>query len=107
MEREGNDYDLGGDKSLPVSSSLDDNDKNSILNSTLLLDHVGEVTLTFHSNGLSWKLMEPLENVCYFMSLLIAFNMFVQIPDLSCKIDNGSFLSLCWFACFLKANVSG
>ncbi|XP_027190896.1 ceramide kinase isoform X2 [Cicer arietinum] len=62
MEREGNDYDLGGDKSLPVSSSLDDNDKNSILNSTLLLDHVGEVTLTFHSNGLSWKLMEPLEN---------------------------------------------
>lgn len=61
MEREGNDFDLGGerDKSLP-STSLDR--KGSIFNSTLLLDHVGEVILSLNSDGLSWKSVEPLEN---------------------------------------------
>ncbi|XP_062092213.1 ceramide kinase [Humulus lupulus] len=33
-------------------------DEASSLSSTLLLDHVGEVILTFNSDGLSWKLVE-------------------------------------------------
>ena len=56
MEREGNDCDLGGcDKSLP-GTSLEG--KSSIF----LLDHVGEVTLTLNSDGLSWNLEPSLEN---------------------------------------------
>ncbi|PQQ00104.1 ceramide kinase [Prunus yedoensis var. nudiflora] len=34
----------------------------SSLSCTLFLDHVGEVALTFNSDGLSWKLVEPLDN---------------------------------------------
>lgn len=34
----------------------------SSLSCTLSLDHVGEVALTFNSDGLSWKLVEPLDN---------------------------------------------
>ena len=59
MEREGNDC-VVGDTSLTASPF---DGEASILSSTLLLDHVGEVTLTFHSDRLSWKLVEPLDNV--------------------------------------------
>ncbi|RDX74198.1 Ceramide kinase [Mucuna pruriens] len=58
MEREGNDC-VVGDTSLTASPF---DGEASILSSTLLLDHSGEVTLTFHSDGLSWKLVEPLDN---------------------------------------------
>ncbi|KAG5048976.1 hypothetical protein AAZX31_04G113400 [Glycine max] len=58
MEREGNDC-VVGDTSLTASPF---DGEASILSSTLLLDHVGEVTLTFHSDRLSWKLVEPLDN---------------------------------------------
>ncbi|CAL2243372.1 unnamed protein product [Prunus armeniaca] len=34
----------------------------SSLSCTLSLDHVGEVALTFNSDGLSWKSVEPLDN---------------------------------------------
>lgn len=90
MEREGNDGDLGGerDKSLP-GTSLDR--KPSIFNSTLLLYNVGEVILSLNSDGLSWKSVEPLENVCFlFFSFFfvlfcfIAFNMFVKFSGLDC-----------------------
>jgi hypothetical protein len=97
MEREGNDCDLGGEKSLPTASLVG---KESIFNSTLLLDHVGEVILTLYSDGLSWKSLEPLENVCFFS---IAFNMFVKIPDLDCEIHMGLCLGGCmlvWSAIF-------
>ncbi|XP_058721934.1 ceramide kinase-like isoform X2 [Vicia villosa] len=54
MEREGNDCDLGGDVvSLPCSS---------ILSSNFLLDHVGEAVVSLFSDGLSWNLVEPVEN---------------------------------------------
>lgn len=94
MEREGNDGDLGGerDKSLP-GTSLDR--KASIFNSTLLLDHVGEVILSLNSDGLSWKSVEPLENVC--LSFFIAFNMFVKFSGLDCEIVYGYCLGICWF----------
>ncbi|KAG5033483.1 hypothetical protein JHK85_017465 [Glycine max] len=58
MEREGNDC-VVGDTSLTASPF---DGEASILRSTLLLYHVGEVTLTFHSDRLSWKLVEPLDN---------------------------------------------
>ncbi|KAK7401435.1 hypothetical protein VNO78_12918 [Psophocarpus tetragonolobus] len=58
MEREGNDC-FVGNTSLTASPF---DGEASILSSTLLLDHVGEVTLTFRSHGLSWNLNEPLDN---------------------------------------------
>ncbi|XP_057454047.1 ceramide kinase [Lotus japonicus] len=61
MEREGNDSLAGDDESLP-GAPASSNGVAPILSSTLLLDHVGEVTLTFHSDGLSWKLEDSLEN---------------------------------------------
>lgn len=69
MEREGNDSLAGDDESLP-GAPASSNGEPPILSSTLLLDHVGEVTLTFHSDGLSWKLEDSLENVCPFSLLL-------------------------------------
>ncbi|KAI4323726.1 hypothetical protein L6164_023309 [Bauhinia variegata] len=54
MEREGNDR-IEGAKFLP-------DDGPSVLNSNMFLDHVGEVTLTFNSDRLSWKLIESLDN---------------------------------------------
>ncbi|CAJ1958631.1 unnamed protein product [Sphenostylis stenocarpa] len=58
MEREGNDCDVG-DMSLTVSPF---DGEAPVLSSTFLLDHVGEVNLTFHSDELSWKMVEPLDN---------------------------------------------
>ncbi|XP_022737150.1 ceramide kinase-like [Durio zibethinus] len=34
----------------------------SVLSSNVLLDHVGEVTLTLHSDGLSWKSLDSFDN---------------------------------------------
>ncbi|XP_062000065.1 ceramide kinase isoform X2 [Rosa rugosa] len=34
----------------------------SLLSCTLSLDHVGQVSLSFNSDGLSWRLLEPLDN---------------------------------------------
>lgn len=62
MEREGNDCDVG-DTSL--TASLFDGEA-SVLSSTFLLDHVGEVTVTFHSDRLYWKLVGSLDNVSPF-----------------------------------------
>ncbi|XP_027331452.1 ceramide kinase isoform X2 [Abrus precatorius] len=59
MEREGNDCVVGETTPLPAAPF---DAEASILSSTLLLDHVGEVTLTFNSDALSWKLVEPLDN---------------------------------------------
>lgn len=60
MEREGNDC-VVGDTPLPPSSLPFDGEV-SVLSSTLMLDHVGEVILTFHSDGLSWKFLQPLDD---------------------------------------------
>lgn len=54
-------------------SSLDDKRQNSpfdgggtpALSSNLFLDNVGEVVLTHTSEGLSWKTVEPVDNVTY------------------------------------------
>ncbi|KAI4332808.1 hypothetical protein L6164_017687 [Bauhinia variegata] len=54
MEREGNDC-VERTKFLPDGGA-------STLNSIMFLDHVGEVTLAFNSDGLSWKLIESLDN---------------------------------------------
>ncbi|XP_027927800.1 ceramide kinase isoform X4 [Vigna unguiculata] len=62
MEREGNDCDVG-DTSL--TTSLFDGEA-SVLSSTFLLDHVGEVTVTFHSDRLNWKLVGSLDNMYRF-----------------------------------------
>lgn len=61
MEREGNDCDVG-DACLPTSSSSPFDGYASVLRSTLLLYNVGEVTLSFHYDGLSWELLQPLDN---------------------------------------------
>ncbi|XP_028802526.1 ceramide kinase isoform X2 [Neltuma alba] len=58
MERDGN-YDIAGDKCQP-DSLLGGEPATSSCN--LFLDHVGEVTLTFNSDGLSWEAVEPLVN---------------------------------------------
>ncbi|KAJ7949486.1 Ceramide kinase [Quillaja saponaria] len=58
MERDGNDY-ITGDESEPRAQF---DGEASVLSSNLFLDHVGEVTLTSNSNGLSWKLVDSLDN---------------------------------------------
>lgn len=58
MEREGNDCVVGN---ISLTASPFDGEA-SILSSTLSLDHVGEVILTFNSDRLSWKLVESLDN---------------------------------------------
>ncbi|KAK9913987.1 hypothetical protein M0R45_037786 [Rubus argutus] len=47
------------DQSLPHAQF---DGRTSVLSCTLSLDHVGEVSLTFNSDGLSWTLLEPLDN---------------------------------------------
>ncbi|KAL2335886.1 hypothetical protein Fmac_010332 [Flemingia macrophylla] len=59
MEREGNDCVVGN---ISLTASPFDGEASS-LSSTLSLDHVGEVILTFNSDRLSWKLVEPLDDV--------------------------------------------
>ncbi|KAK4285214.1 hypothetical protein QN277_001942 [Acacia crassicarpa] len=58
MERDGN-HDIAEDKSHP-DALLNGEPARSSCN--LFLDHVGEVTLTFNSNGLSWEAVELLVN---------------------------------------------
>ncbi|GLT83963.1 hypothetical protein SLE2022_022240 [Rubroshorea leprosula] len=56
MERNSENPDEGNEfHPNPVSASN--------LSSNLSLDNVGEVTLTLNSDGLSWKLLDPMENV--------------------------------------------
>ncbi|WJX30458.1 ceramide kinase [Trifolium repens] len=93
MEREGNDCDLGGEKSLPTASLVG---KESIFNSTLLLDHVGEVILTLYSDGLSWKSLEPLENdvsSCLGIKYVSKVPNEIKLSDIYAVelIDNSSF----------------
>ncbi|CAK9135127.1 unnamed protein product [Ilex paraguariensis] len=57
MERDGNV--VVGDNS---SQNVPFNQEDSILSSNFFLDHVGEVVLAFNSDGLSWKLVESLNN---------------------------------------------
>ncbi|CAL0301761.1 unnamed protein product [Lupinus luteus] len=45
-----------------LNDDVVDDDQATNLRSTLWLDRVGEVILTFNSNGLSWKLVESLGN---------------------------------------------
>lgn len=63
-------------------------DEGSVLNSNLFLEHVGEVSLTLNSDGLSWKLLESLHNVrfdyvlhydCLFIYLFIYFCWFILL----------------------------
>ncbi|MBA0718473.1 hypothetical protein Golax_006220 [Gossypium laxum] len=42
--------------------NVDAEDQTSVLSSNLFLDHVGEVTLTLNSDGLSWKSLYSLDN---------------------------------------------
>ncbi|KAK7271560.1 hypothetical protein RJT34_27566 [Clitoria ternatea] len=61
MEREGNDSVLA-EKCLPPGAAPHFDGEALILSSTLFLDHVGEVVLTFHSDCLSWKSLNSLDN---------------------------------------------
>ncbi|XP_019440893.1 PREDICTED: ceramide kinase-like isoform X2 [Lupinus angustifolius] len=58
MEREGNDCVVREKSHLTL-----DDDEAPNLSSTLWLERVGEVILTFNQDGLTWKLMESLGNV--------------------------------------------
>ncbi|XP_054792325.1 ceramide kinase-like isoform X2 [Prosopis cineraria] len=58
MERDGN-YVIAGDKCQP-DALLDG--ESAISSCNVFLDHVGEVTLAFNSDGLSWEAVEPLVN---------------------------------------------
>ncbi|XP_008234502.1 PREDICTED: ceramide kinase [Prunus mume] len=58
MERDVDDC-MQTEQSLPPAQF---DGQASSLSCTLSLDHVGEVALTFNSDGLSWKLVEPLDN---------------------------------------------
>ncbi|XP_050385495.1 ceramide kinase isoform X4 [Argentina anserina] len=60
MERDAVDGSIQPDQSLPHAQF---EDQPSILSCTLSLDHVGQVCLSFNSDGLSWTLLEPLDNV--------------------------------------------
>ncbi|KAE9593996.1 putative ceramide kinase [Lupinus albus] len=64
MEREGNDSVMPHKSQMPLLDDVDVgvHDQATNLRSTLWLDRVGEVILTFNPNGLSWKLVEPLGN---------------------------------------------
>ncbi|KAK7322456.1 hypothetical protein VNO77_25837 [Canavalia gladiata] len=75
MEREGNDCVVGD---TPFDGEA------SILSSTLLLELVGEVTLTFHSDGLSWKLVESLDND---VSACLGFRSFSKV-DTEIKLSD-------------------
>ncbi|XP_050385493.1 ceramide kinase isoform X2 [Argentina anserina] len=59
MERDAVDGSIQPDQSLPHAQF---EDQPSILSCTLSLDHVGQVCLSFNSDGLSWTLLEPLDN---------------------------------------------
>ncbi|XP_061348924.1 ceramide kinase isoform X2 [Gastrolobium bilobum] len=92
MEREGNDC-VVGDKSHP--SAAPSNGEASILSSTLLLDHVGEVTLTFNSDGLSWKLVESFDNddsICLGIKSVSKVVTEIKLADIYAVelIDHGS-----------------
>jgi hypothetical protein len=47
--------------------------QGSALSSTLFLDHVGQVILTFNSDGLSWKLVQSFNNVSSFTFFFLIF----------------------------------
>ncbi|XP_062163725.1 ceramide kinase isoform X2 [Alnus glutinosa] len=55
MERNGDDG-IVGENSQPRAEC---DGQSSALSSILFLDHVGQVILTFNSDGLSWKLVKP------------------------------------------------
>ncbi|XP_059624924.1 ceramide kinase isoform X2 [Cornus florida] len=57
MERDGDCF--VGDKSHP---SIQFDGEGSALSSNFFLDHVGEVVVTLHPDGLSWKLIESTNN---------------------------------------------
>lgn len=68
MERDVDDC-MQTEQSLPPAQF---DGQASSLSCTLSLDHVGEVALTFNSDGLSWKLVELLDNVIL-LSLLFFY----------------------------------
>ncbi|XP_073306197.1 ceramide kinase [Primulina huaijiensis] len=59
MERNEN---VSLDENPHPNALFNDAGKDSILSTKLFLDYVGEVVLTLNSDGLSWKLTEPVHN---------------------------------------------
>jgi len=102
MEREGNDSDVG-DTSL--TASLFDGEA-SVLSSTFLMDRVGEVTLTFHSDRLSWKLVGPLDNVSPFYCFQrVCENVWLVLCFLSDGVDDWSHPCLDYVESWLENSI--
>lgn len=49
--------------------------ETSALSSTLLLDHVGQVILTFNSDGLTWELVNSVNHVTFFHFVCIIYQI--------------------------------
>ncbi|CAL0310992.1 unnamed protein product [Lupinus luteus] len=89
MEREGNDCVVRENSHLTL-----DDDEAPNLSSTLWLDHVGEVILTFNPDGLTWKLMESLGNddsICFGIKYVSKVATEIRISDIYAVelTDNG------------------
>lgn len=81
MERNGDDG-IGGENSQP---GLECNGQGSALSSTLFLDHVGQAILTFNSEGLSWKPVQPFNNddsTCFGFKLSSKFATKIKFSDI-------------------------
>lgn len=64
--------DVDGDGSCIETRETEEQSSGAVSCSILTLDHVGEVILTFNSDGLSWNLVAaPLDNVNLFISLIL------------------------------------
>ncbi|KAM6598396.1 hypothetical protein CsatA_018005 [Cannabis sativa] len=89
MEHDG-DGDGGSSSSKPINISQQPHEhdafvgETSSLSSTVLLDHVGEVSLTFNSDGLSWKLLgssDYNETTCLGITLGSKFATEIKFSD--------------------------
>lgn len=67
MERNGDDGLVGG---IHPQSHAEFDGQPSALTSTFFLDHVGQVVLTFNSDGLSWNSVDSFTNVVSSSSIL-------------------------------------
>ncbi|OIW13276.1 hypothetical protein TanjilG_25755 [Lupinus angustifolius] len=80
MEREGNDCVVREKSHLTL-----DDDEAPNLSSTLWLERVGEVILTFNQDGLTWKLMESLGNddsICFGIKYVSKVATEIRISDI-------------------------
>lgn len=83
MERNGDDG-IVGENSQPRAEC---DGQASAMSSTLFLDHVGQVILTFNSDGLSWKLVKSFNSVS-------SFTFFSDVILVFCKLLSEYFIQL-------------